>query len=223
MESSQVLTFQDAEIGYSAKSIFTHVNLSFPQNIFCRIHGPNGSGKTTIARTMLGLLRLRKGIMKVYAQKRAYVPQQNKLDRQFPMRLAELVETGFSFSFRQTFSKHQRKHRQEKVLAYLEKSGLAGKQDLLLKEASGGQLQRALIARALIANPDFLVLDEPFSNLDKTGKIEIWDWLLALHKEKQISIFIIDHHETGDLAGYTHELVTDFGSVQLLPIKRRKK
>lgn len=220
---AKIIAFEKASIGYPGKVLIPEASFSLPMGTFCRLYGPNGAGKTTLARTILGLLSLRGGQMESHFKRKAYVPQQSRLDRQFPMTLYQLTETGIRKGLRDTFRKKSRIENAKKIQEVLRRAGLSGKEKLLLKEASGGQLQRALIARSLVSAPDFVILDEPFSNLDSVGKEEVWNWLRELHQERNTSIIVIDHHETGSLGGYTHSLEVDDGHVVLHGLTEVKK
>jgi ABC-type Mn2+/Zn2+ transport system ATPase subunit len=115
------------------------------------------------------------------------------LDNQYPLTVADLIADGELVSLRKYWSKRSREEKKEKVAELLKVTGLSGAGNLPLREASGGQLQRALIARALIKNPDFILLDEPFSNLDSTGKTIILEIISKLWETKKTSFFLIDH------------------------------
>jgi zinc transport system ATP-binding protein len=126
--------------------------------------GPNGGGKTTLLRLIMGLLQPERGCVEVTAERIGYVPQALAFDRQFPITVLDLVLLGRLRHARwyAPFPKRDR----ELALAAMERVGLKGYENRAFGELSGGEAQRALIARALASDPDLLLLDEPTAHLD---------------------------------------------------------
>ena len=188
-----MISIQDAEIGYPQKRLLHAVNLEFHQGEMLLLEGANGSGKTTLAKVLLGTLKPLKGSLCNHFTTTAYVPQRSMLDSQYPLTVSDLIADGDLISLRKYWSKKSREEKEEKVAELLKVTGLSGTGNLPIREASGGQLQRALIARALIKKPNFILLDEPFSNLDSTGKTIILEIISNLWKTEKTSFFLIDH------------------------------
>ena len=155
---------------------------------------------------MLRIAAYQKGELRTHYQRPAYVPQKSELDAQYPVTLRQVVEMGFKpASIFHRFFKPQVAALQKNIVeSCLQEVGLPGSGNLLFREASGGQLQRALIARALTINPDFMILDEPFSNIDSHGKKEIAALLQKIHQKKQTTLCVIDHHVGHDHVMFTH-------------------
>lgn len=184
--STATLKLSDAAIGYHRAKILTDLNLMITAAEICLITGPNGSGKTTLGLSMLGALPLLWGQRQCFFHHLSYVPQNNQLDRQYPITLKQLVTMGDDKG--NFFAE-----RKDKADQVLNRVGLEGQENLPFSEASGGQMQRSLIARALMHDPDFILLDEPFANLDTKAQESVKNLLLRLNREQQVTLVIIDH------------------------------
>lgn len=188
-----MISLNNAEIGYPNRRLLHAVNLEFTKGEMLILEGANGSGKTTLAKVLLGNLKPLKGDFCNHFLRTAYVPQRSMLDNQYPLTVSDIIADGELVSLKRFWHKGSRAANKEKVERLLKDTGLSGAGDLPLREASGGQLQRALIARALISEPDFILLDEPFSNLDKTGRTIMLEIISRLWKENKTTFFLIDH------------------------------
>ncbi len=198
-----IVRLDHVSVGYHFQPILEQVSFALPKGCICLIQGPNASGKTTLAKLMLGLLRPLSGQKIISYHQPAYVPQQNPMDLQYPLTLRELIGMGRkpSIFFR---GKARKKEEKEKIEEYIQLVDLKGSEDLLFREASGGQLQRALIARSFLSSPDFMILDEPFSHLDGMGKKKISSFLRKKNETEGISFCLIDHINIVDKGFYTH-------------------
>ena len=164
---------------------------------FIGVIGPNGGGKTTALKLMLGLLKPSSGGIKIFKSppKRArarigYVPQSNTYDKQFPISCLEVVLTGVvsRVSWFGTLGKEDK----EKGLNLLKKMGAQHLKDRPFGTLSGGQAQKILLARALISDPDLLLLDEPTANIDTQSEAFIFSFLKSLKGKKTILIVMHD-------------------------------
>lgn len=209
------LTLQKATCGYGKKEILPQVSLSINAGDLCLIKGENGSGKTTLGLSLLGLLPLIKGERKSTFKNAAYVPQANQLDKQYPIQIQTLVAMGRGSYSQLNFIKSifHRKTYKEQLYAILKHFNLYEKRHHRFREASGGELQRALIARAIISNPDVILLDEPFANIDQNGRNMIKEILKEEHKKNKTTLVIIDHHNNIDF--YTKKIHVSEGEVQI--------
>ena len=183
-----MLQISNCKIGYSQTILLQNVNLRIQKKDFCLLTGANGTGKSSFAKTILGVNLPLTGTIENSFSRMAYVPQKSVLDEQYPLTLRALIKGAVKnniFNFN--------KKSEALVDEVLDKTSLKNAQHLIIREASGGQLQRALIARALLCNPDFILLDEPFSNLDRDGRSNIVEVLHQLNGLKNVTIFIIDH------------------------------
>lgn len=194
------IMLQDAALGYGKKTVLSGVNLAVKEGEVCLIKGPNGSGKTTLGLALLGILKLQGGRRTSSFVRPAYVPQTSRFDVQYPINLEELVSMGlreYSALF-SSFHKTKKRMMIAKTREALARVGLAEKGKKLFHQVSGGEFQRALIARALVSEPDVMLLDEPFANIDKAGKREIKELLLSESMRLQCTLILIDHHENVD-------------------------
>lgn len=182
---------------YNHTPILIDVTCTVPQGAFISIIGPNGGGKTTFLRLLLGLLKPTQGSCLVFGtppflgQKGvSYVPQTTSLDPHFPINALDVVLGGLlsQLPWHGHFSKDLRK----KALHALEQVELAQVAHLPFGELSGGQQQRVLIARALVAEPKLLLLDEPTANIDPKAEEHILSILRSLRKK--LTIVMVTHN-----------------------------
>ena len=154
-----MIEIRNLSAGYDGKEVLTDVNITIHEHDFLGIIGPNGGGKTTLIRCILGLLKPTKGEIQ-YAddsliKQIGYLPQYNSVDRRFPISVEEVVLSGLlggrSLTKRYSTAERQQAH---KVIAQM---GLEGLEKRAIGELSGGQLQRDMLGRALIAKPRLLI------------------------------------------------------------------
>ena len=181
---------------------------------FVGVIGPNGGGKSTLVKLIVGLLRPSGGTIRVFGEdpttaavrrRLSYVPQRGgNLDSQFPATVEEIVESGLS---------SRSKEKNEAVDRALATMGITDLRSRVISRLSGGERQRMLIARALVCEPELLILDEPTDGLDPETREELFKTLRALRKEKQVTILCVSHdvHSIGREADAAlclkHELV----------------
>ena len=182
---------------YGKSPVLTDVNLSIDENDFVAIIGPNGGGKSTLMRLMVGLLKPTTGIVRLFGEKVptkkvavGYVPQNTNKNVDFPITVGECVATG----------KIGLSSKSEEVKAALERVHIGGFLDRRLGELSGGERQRALIARSLVCNPRILFLDEPSNNIDVAGIEALYDMLAEF--SESMTIVIVTH----DLMALSHKV-----------------
>jgi len=167
---------------YGGDRVFAGIDLEVAAGERLAILGPNGGGKSTLIRLLLGLLQPTEGRvvwrLPRAARRLSYVPQFPAFDRGFPMRVEEMVLQGL-LRDRPPFARFRAEDRAAvaALLADLDLADLAG---AYLSELSGGELKRALIARALIGRPNLLVLDEPTASLDEPSRRKLWERVAAL-------------------------------------------
>lgn len=188
-----MLQLSDVTIGYPGKILATAINLRVSRGDVFFLEGPNGSGKSTLGRVILGDLRPLAGYREAQFKRIAYVPQKSLIDTRYPVSLSDLTALGLPTGWWPLVSRQKKKKFAQLVHDVLKQVGLEGVGRLSVSAASGGQLQRALIARALVSEPDFILLDEPFSNLDRQGRIDISELLQFLNMQNGTALFIIDH------------------------------
>jgi len=203
------LELVNASIGYGRKALISCLDLKVNSGDVIFLSGPNGSGKSTLAKTLLGVLPLVSGRRVTDFARLAYVPQSSHFDIQYPITVQGLVAQGVrrNLAVRRLFSGEAGRSATRQVL---EQVGLVSCAKSLLREVSGGQLQRALIARALVANPDFLLLDEPFSNLDRSGRGEVAGILRSFAAGNR-TVCVIDHGDAIEKSFYSRFLEIETG------------
>ncbi|MCP4757801.1 MAG: ABC transporter ATP-binding protein [Proteobacteria bacterium] len=191
-----VVEIKDLQFAYNRRIVLQDINLSVAPGDFVAMIGPNGGGKTTLLKLMLGLLRPSAGSVRILNQpaKKAshhigYVPQDVSVDRSFPISTLDVVLMG-KLGPKRRWKQNRAQNRRE-ALEMLEKMGMSGQADRKIGELSGGQRQRVFIARALVTNPQLLLLDEPTANVDTEGQAELYKLLKALNEN--IAILIVSH------------------------------
>lgn len=182
--------------------ILRGLTLSVFEGDFIGIVGPNGGGKTTLLRCILGLLRPTEGSVRVFGAapgaspgRVGYVPQRLFFDRGFPLDLEGLVLMG-RLSRKRLFERYGSDDR-ERVRRALELTGLSAIARRPVGALSGGELQRALIARALVGEPELLLLDEPTASVDPDMKTSIYDLLEELRS--RMTLMLVSH-DTGAIS-----------------------
>lgn len=215
-----IITFEHVFFSYSDRPVLTDVSFQMAPGEFLGIIGPNGGGKTSLLKLILGLLKPNKGSIKILGQpagtsttRIAYVAQGLRFDRQFPISVLELVLSGrlSHLPWYGVFAKEDT----EKALEALEKVGMREFSHHSFGNLSGGQAQRALIARALVASPDLLLLDEPTASVDSQAESAIYEILKTL--QKTISIMMVTHDLRAAIDLVDRVLCVQGGVLSLLP------
>ncbi|MDU4962175.1 MAG: ABC transporter ATP-binding protein [Sporomusaceae bacterium] len=173
------------------------VSLTVPEGDFLGIIGPNGGGKSTLLKTLLGLLEPASGSIAIFGKKPAeasrligYVPQFSRFDRRFPASVMDVALMGRLPARLTAFFSYSR-HDRQYVETLLEQLEIADLKDRQIGRLSGGQLQRVLIARALAAEPRLLLLDEPTASVDTRSKEQIYQLLKELNRH--LTVVIVTH------------------------------
>lgn len=199
--STKILTLEDVAIGYPDTLVLDGLDWSVRRGERWAITGPNGCGKTTLMRTLLGLLPLRAGRLTRYDRSEApttalvmsYLPQINQLDRHFPIHVREVITSGLP----RTLRGGERTHEVERLAEVFGVAELLGEP---IGRLSGGQLQRTLLARSLASDPELLILDEPMSFLDRTYKAQ-FEELLQRALRPETTLLMVTHDLTGEIEG----------------------
>lgn len=200
---------KDLSVQYESVCALSNINLNVPQKDFMAIIGPNGGGKSTLLRAVLGLVKPSAGTVKVMGKpcRRAakpigYVPQFSSFDRRFPISVEDTVLTGRLPGKVKLFHRYDPGDRKAASLL-MEKLEISNLRDRQIGQLSGGQLQRVLIARAMASDPDILLLDEPTASVDATSKLQIYEILNQLNKDMTI---IVVTHDTGVLSSHVKSI-----------------
>jgi len=182
-----IIRMQDVWFSFNGQPVLQQVNLRVPRGDFLVVIGPNGGGKTTLLKLMLGLLDPTRGTVAIFgespnrvSQRIGYVPQNVHINRDFPVSVLDVVLMGRLKSGR-GWSRHTRQDRAAAGQA-LERMRMWECRDRRIGELSGGQLQRVFIARALVSGPEVLRLDEAMASIDAQGRGEFYDMLKELNR-----------------------------------------
>jgi zinc transport system ATP-binding protein len=197
MKKQPIISVNNVSFGYTKTPVIEEANFDVHAKDYIAVIGPNGGGKSTMIKLILGLLEPDEGSISVFgdspskaAGKIGYVPQHFHFDFDFPMRVLDVVLMG-RLGHRGLFKRYTEKDKQL-CLESLKKVGMDELINRQISELSGGQRQRVLIARALVTNPKLLILDEPASGIDVKWQEELH--LLLRELNKKITILIISHH-----------------------------
>lgn len=195
-KDAPAILIKDLWFSYDGHPVLEDVNLSVPQGDFVSVVGPNGGGKTTLLKLMLGLFRPSRGEVRVFgvppeeARPRiGYMPQFSQLDPQFPATVMDVALMG-RLGHGRSFGPYSRKDK-EVVTEALDRVGLCNLQKKSFSSISGGQRQRLFIARALACEPDILLLDEPTANLDVVMEGDLYELLKALNQH--LTVVLVSH------------------------------
>ena len=176
---------------YQKTEVLENVNLTIKDDDFLAIIGPNGGGKSTLLKLILGLLPLQSGTIEKNIENNqvGYVPQNTNLNIDFPITALEVVLMGHISSKKRLFG-----YSKDEISCAIESLNQVGMKDFANKkigDLSGGQRQRVFIARALCSNPKIMLLDEPTASIDVQGQQEIYELLRELNKT--ICIVVVSH------------------------------
>jgi ABC-type Mn2+/Zn2+ transport system ATPase subunit len=187
-----LLRFDDVALGYGEQAVLRGLSFHVCRGEFLGIVGPNGSGKTTILRAILGLLRPLTGAVTWSARPTlGYVPQREQIDTIMPVTAMEVALMGRAPRLGPLA--RLRSADREIARRALERVGVADLAPRLFRDLSGGQQQRVLLARALASEPDLLVLDEPTNGMDLASEHAIVELLTALNREAGLTIMLVTH------------------------------
>ncbi|HEY9129259.1 MAG TPA: ABC transporter ATP-binding protein [Sulfurovum sp.] len=191
-----VIDIKNVSFAYEKQMILDNINLSIEENDFLAIIGPNGGGKSTLLKLILGILKPKDGSISVFGKSPTkslahigYVPQNTNINTDFPIKVIEVVMMGHVGDKKPLFG-----YGKEEILCAmgaLAQVGMENYAQSKIGALSGGQRQRVMIARALCAHPQILILDEPTSSIDIAGQKEIYDLIKTLNES--ITVIVVSH------------------------------
>ncbi len=194
-----IVSLHDIWVSYEGRWVLKSIYLSCQKGEILGIVGPNGGGKSTLLRVILGLITPDKGTVALFGRKPGktarmqvgYLPQISRSDRSFPVRVRDVVMMG---RYRKLGLLHRPgRDDREAVMLQLERVGMADHADRPFGILSGGQQQRVNIARALVSDPRLLILDEPSTGVDSVAQEEFYELLARLRDEHQLSVIMVSH------------------------------
>ena len=194
-EKRILLDCRDAALGYEGKPVWEHLSFQVHSGDYVCIVGENGSGKSTLVKSLLGLLKPLSGEIVRSPSLRSgaigYLPQQTKAQKDFPATVTEVVCSGFLSGKGMRFFYTPKE--KSTALMHMGKLGILELKDRCYRELSGGQQQRVLLARALCAAGELLILDEPVTGLDPAAAQELYRTLDYLNKKEGLAIVMVTH------------------------------
>ena len=208
MGMESIVSLSNVTVRYDDYVAIERVNLEIFADDFICIIGPNGGGKTTLIKAILGTIpysgevNIAPSLFNGNKRLIGYLPQHSTFDRNFPISVLEVVMSGLQ-SERGFSTKYSREDR-EKAMQLLDKVGIASVADRQIGEVSGGQLQRALLCRAVISEPKLLILDEPTNFIDKPFERELYDILQQLNQRMAI---VMVSHEVNNISPAVKSIV----------------
>ena len=199
-----LLRLHDVWMGWENRTVLQDINLTVNKGDFITIKGPNGGGKTTLLRIILGLLKPASGTVTRHTQgmRIGYLPQKNMLDAHFPITVREVIMSGLLAV--------PAMKKADRIAAYnrvIDMVALREHQDRPIGVLSGGQLQRALLARAIVSGPEMLVLDEPLSYIDNRFEARLYDIVSEL--SKHTTVVMVTHQMTALSKLTTRHFIVD--------------
>lgn len=206
MKNSIIVDLKNVCFYYGQTPVLENISLSVKQNDFLAIIGPNGGGKTTLLKIILGLLKPDSGTIKIFGSSPeegrksiGYLPQYTHFDPDFPINVFDVVIMGRYKGMLKKYSQDDRKSAAD-ALKTVEMFKHRNRHISML---STGQLQRVLIARAIVKEPELLLLDEPMASLDPEMQISIYELLLELNKKMAV-VFVT--HDIGAISVYVEKI-----------------
>lgn len=185
--------------GYENKTVLRDISLDVWEGDFLGIIGPNGGGKTTLLKVILGLLPPLSGTRRFFKDgqetdslKIGYLPQMSNIDRKFPICVRDVIASGLASD--KPLLKGFNAAQKERVEAVIRQMGLEELADRAIGELSGGQLQRVLLGRSIVSRPQVLILDEPNSYVDKRFESRFYQLLSEINRESAV---ILVSHDIG--------------------------
>lgn len=216
MSQDKLISIKNLSAGYDDFIAIHDVNLDIFEKDFMGIIGPNGGGKTTLMKVILGLLSPKKGTVTFYNHHEivasiptGYLPQRNNIDHRFPILVKDVIYSGLMSD--EFFNRTLEKHKRERVDQILEMIGMEDKKNKSIGELSGGQMQRVMLGRAIINNPRLLVLDEPNSYIDKKFEEKLYSLLREINKTTTI---LMVSHEVTSLVDMVNRTICVDGTIK---------
>jgi zinc transport system ATP-binding protein len=230
-----VLSIKNLSFAYEKINVLENISLEVEEKDFLAIIGPNGGGKSTLLKLILGIINKKESNIKInnnLNQEKisniGYVPQNTNINTDFPIKVLEVVMMGHSTKNKPSiFSFGYTKEEKSCAINSLRQVGMENFANKKIGNLSGGQRQRVMIARALCSNPKILILDEPTASIDVDGQKQIYELLKELNKN--ITIIVVSHdisvilHYANKVAHINKKLTFHNLNIQKNNIKKDKE
>jgi zinc transport system ATP-binding protein len=224
LSAEPLVKFSGASLGYGRRAVVQGVDLAVGRGDFLGVLGPNGAGKSTILKTMLGLISPLKGKVTLHsssfgAPRFGYVPQKEKLDVIYPLTVREVAAMGTYRRF-ELFARLRGKSHDDLVKHCLKECGAWDLAERRYSDLSGGQRQRVLIARALAAEPELLVLDEPLAGIDVPTQKALLKLFKDFKEQKKLTVLMVSHRLQAERDLFTHIAWVQEGKAEFGPAEK---
>lgn len=178
--SNSLVTLDDCSVNFAGVPALRDISINVNAGEIVTLIGPNGAGKTTLVRVVLGLQNVSRGTVRHKAKLRiGYMPQRIKINESMPLPIAYFLQLGG--------------HGKEAIMDALKMVGIGELYNSPIAEISGGELQRVLFARAMLRQPELLVLDEPVQGVDIAGQAELYGLIGSIRNELNCGVLMVSH------------------------------
>lgn len=212
--SEPIVSMNNVSYAYENKAALTNINFAIPHGALMGLVGPNGGGKTTLIKLLLGIIKPDSGTISLFQEpigkfkawnRIGFVSQKsNSFNKGFPATVFEVVSMGLTAKI--GYFKFLKKHHKMKILQAIEQVGLNDFTHQNIGNLSGGQQQRVFIARSLVNDPDLLILDEPTVGVDNENVQRFYDLLHQLKNQRNITLLLVTH-DTGMVTEHATDIV----------------
>jgi len=220
MTDNTLISLEHVAAGYGDNKIFHDVSLTVREHDFIGVVGPNGGGKTTLMRVILGLMKPMSGRVSYYRGGRqvknlllGYLPQYTAVDRQFPISVGQVVLSGLNN--RKSLLKRCSGEHRDMAHEMLSRLGMDDAFDRHIGTLSGGQLQRVLLARALVSHPEVVILDEPNTYIDKKFQKQMYEILHDINRDCAV---VMVSHNLGEVVRHVKSVALVSRGVKYKPV-----
>lgn len=212
--SKALISLQEVNAAYGGKQVLSDISLDISADDFTGVIGPNGGGKTTLLKLILGLLKPASGkvIRNIAKDEIGYLPQVSNFDNQFPITVENVVLSGLSSGIK--IQRPGPSAAMHKVHEILDSLGILTLKNRPIGELSGGEMQRSMLARAIISSPRLLILDEPNTYVDNRFENELYRILGELNKKMAI---LLVSHDIGIISPFIKSIACVNGGLHYHP------
>ncbi|WP_299579028.1 ABC transporter ATP-binding protein [uncultured Sunxiuqinia sp.] len=211
----KLVEIKNLSVSYDKQRVLEDANLVIQPHDFLGVIGPNGGGKTTLIKAILGLVKPDSGSIQFHIplKKVGYLPQINQVDKRFPITVLDVVQSG---KVRTNFLSLLKKDPADRAYAeqLLEEMGISAIKHKAIGELSGGQMQRVFLCRSLMNQPELLILDEPDTFVDNQFESELYEKLKELNQRMAI---VLISHDVGTISYYVKTIACVNGQVHYHP------